>query len=692
MDELNLHIVAIKAVGDWELDVLGVPYGGPFEGKDRQKEYFDQNTKIYEEFYKEIPAVYAHGRQPSGRPAEKPVVIGKARYSHRDEKGHWYRVVLDKLSEFAKRVWDAAKSGNAAASSGSIAHLTRVQPDGRITEWPVAEMTLVDVGSSNLLPVNPYAVALPVMKAVYDQAGLTMPELENQPTEGNPEATGEGDEQPGAVSADGGQTTVKTIGGNEMDKEEMLKLLDERDAQKAAEALKVAEAARVKELEDENAKLKEEAAKARRLPGGAPYVTQFADTDKFDHYSAADLGLAIETLQSAKAPVSGAAIKALMLKVAHIENDKVSAETAAYAKSALKARLNGVLTDDAIKTTTADVNYTTGSSHLGEDWVGTAYSNQIWEKIRANANIVAKIPAVTIPDGFASNVFPLESTDPTWYEVAQASTTDDTLGVPGRTVTKGNVVTDDTSITVKKMGASVNYSGEMTEDSLLPFVAQVRMQLEKSGSEMMEHVVIDGDTATSSNINDIGGTTYSGAATSLFLHTNGFRKVGIANGRSAAGAFSVEDFLATAKLLGVNGIGMSDPSQIAFIVDPNTWFAAAQLPEAKDRNQTILNVSGGFVQNAYTVPVIASWQMHYRQASRKANTAGKVDLDTAGNNLYGAILAVRFDQWKLGYKRRMTMETTRYAKSDSWEITALARWGLIYRDAYAAAVTYYVGV
>jgi len=27
-------VVAVKAVGDWELDVLAVPYGGPNKGKD----------------------------------------------------------------------------------------------------------------------------------------------------------------------------------------------------------------------------------------------------------------------------------------------------------------------------------------------------------------------------------------------------------------------------------------------------------------------------------------------------------------------------------------------------------------------------------------------------------------------------------------------------------------------------------
>ena len=61
-------------------------------------------------------------------------------------------------------------------------------------------------------------------------------------------------------------------------------------------------------------------------------------------------------------------------------------------------------------------------------------------------------------------------------------------------------------------------------------------------------------------------------------------------------------------------------------------------------------------------------------------------------NTTGAIVAVRFDQWKQAFKRRMTLETTRIANADSWEIVALVRWGMTNRDAEASAITYNVGV
>jgi hypothetical protein len=40
----------------------------------------------------------------------------------------------------------------------------------------------------------------------------------------------------------------------------------------------------------------------------------------------------------------------------------------------------------------------------------------------------------------------------------------------------------------------------------------------------------------------------------------------------------------------------------------------------------------------------------------------------------------------------MTLETTRIANADSWEIVALVRWGMTNRDNEASAVTYNVGL
>jgi hypothetical protein len=444
----------------------------------------------------------------------------------------------------------------------------------------------------------------------------------------------------------------------------------------------------------------EEAAKARRLQfGEAPYQAQFSDVSKYDNLTAGETALVIDTLNNRNRPVSGGAFKALTLKIAELRNESNTSDEQKginYVQSAFKAhnpRIDLGKAAEAVKAAT-DPMYT-GGANIGSDWVGTAYSSELWQKIRAGNVIINRVPSTVIPDGYSSLYFPLESTDPTWYKVAEATAADSTMGVPVPTVTASQAATANKQITVGKIGARVMFTGEMTEDSLIPFASQMREQMQVTGSEIIEHLFIDGDVETSANknINDIAGTP---GASDVFLTFDGFRKLALvtntANSRSASGALTIEDFIETLKLMGTAGLA-ADPRQVAFIGDYNVRWAAMKLPEAKTRDvYSAATFENGFLNQAYGYQVLYAFQMHRTSTSRKVNTAGKVDLDTDGNNTTGAFLAVRFDQWKQAYKRRMTLETTRIANADAWEIVAICRLGLAYRDSEAAAISYNVGL
>jgi HK97 family phage major capsid protein len=172
--ENKISVIAIKT-GDGELvlEVLGAPFGSPFkDGKDSQGDYFDVETKIHQEDYPEIPAIYTHGFDPRTRkPMDRPEIIGKAKYARQDESGHWYTVTLNKANSFAQRIWQAALKGLAKASSGAINYLVRRNEDGRLLEWGIAELTLIDT-SEGIDPANPYAIAIPMLKLDYELAGM----------------------------------------------------------------------------------------------------------------------------------------------------------------------------------------------------------------------------------------------------------------------------------------------------------------------------------------------------------------------------------------------------------------------------------------------------------------------------------------------------------------------------------------
>lgn len=427
-------------------------------------------------------------------------------------------------------------------------------------------------------------------------------------------------------------------------------------------------------------------AKSNRLPfnvDNVPKASQFAELSPYDNLSAGDQAILIGILDSArvqnlsKQGATPNAFKALALK---LSEDKTLVGTLGM-KAIIRA-------NPAFKT---DEVMQQDLTSFGLEWVGIAYSQMLWEAIRIGSFVANKIPSVEVPPGHESIYLPIESTDPTWYKVAETEDHDSTMLFPVASVTSSKVTTGRVLLTLAKMGCRVPWSGELEEDSLIPLVAQLREQITVSGVEQLEHAIIDGDTETgaTTNINDIGGTPTS---TDLFLMFNGFRKSPLvtttANSRSG-GVLDENDYLETIKLMGTAGINAADISKTSFIQDANLRWKSLELAKTQTRDvfgsPTIEN---GVLTSIWGYKVDTSYNMHFNATDRKANTDGKVDQNTPGNNTTGSLLAVRWDQWKMGYRRRMTLETTRYPRSDSSEITALMRLGLIQRDTEAAAITY----
>ena len=708
-------VIAIKSGDTWELDVLGVPYGGPNNGRDSDGEYFSSQTKLYLDKYPTVPAVYYHGYDENGAPASEPQIIGKTTGYEVKQDGVWFRVALDQANEYARRVWEAAKNGIARASSGSISHLRRVARDGHITHWPVAELSIFDA-VGNRQPANQYAVAMPVMKAVYAQAGLTLPDDIEGEDAAQPEAGAEGEQQsaPAVKADDTPQQDTRTdnhpMEGKDMTEQEMQEAIakaiqaneDKRAADaaaKAAEQERIDKAVAAKAAEMQ-AEIDAARAQAQRIPGGlngAPAVAQFGDIAKYDNLEIADLAtlaaLGKATKMSGKSDgPSLELLKALTVRLG--ESDEGKQPEYGAAKATLRQAQARVHGGAAVKAN--ELNYSTYSSY-GDEWIGVTYSNALWDKIRLATPVVGRIPTVTVPQGSESVVIPLLGASPTFYKVAQATAQDANPGRTTATYTTGKLGTSSQTLTVGKLGAAVNWSSELDEDSFIPWVQELRRDLTAEAAEVLEHIVIDGDTVTTAttNINDIGGTP---AGTEAFLLFNGFRKLALvtntANSRSA-GTLAVDDYLETLKLMGLGGRNAVDKAAVSFITDMHTNWASLVLAELKTTDvNSQATVENGQLTRIWGREVITSANMHRANQDAtyglKANTSGKIDLDTASNNTTGSILAVRWDQWRFGYKRMMNFEIQREPLSDSTLIVVNMRVGMVYRDTDASAISYNV--
>jgi len=183
----NNLITAVKVAGDWELDVLAVPFGS----KDSDNQQFDESTDVMPDTFSTPLVAYQHGIAQGAKAYQgAPIVPGRVvPGSLAKQADGWHvRVILDKAVKEAQAIWEAAKRGAVAVSSGSISHLARLNiggklhmydknKPGRIAVWPLAEISLWEMGNGNMNPANRYAYALPAMKAIYREAGLPFPDV-----------------------------------------------------------------------------------------------------------------------------------------------------------------------------------------------------------------------------------------------------------------------------------------------------------------------------------------------------------------------------------------------------------------------------------------------------------------------------------------------------------------------------------
>ena len=729
--------VVIKKKTAKHLTIAG--WGVVFGGKDVYEDTFTKNTDFHLSLVPQKPVFYDHTMSEVQHDIGVVASL-KARstqaFDSQTIAGLWVEAQLDRAKAYAEEIEELIEKGALGWSSGSVAHLVRYKGDkwqGEITNWPIVEFSLTPT------PAEPRTVGVETirqMKSAYKRANLDWPdELEIPDPETDVADT---------VVKENKRLKKKTTKDKKiMDEKELLaaeergrmqaikdreavdqeaaerqkeidKAVDERvekeeeirvkaaqletfyaDATKLGASRFDAEAALKESKDDHDVALKALSAKAapgRRLPDDSldlPYAAKYQELWKYDDLDAGEQALMIEILNTLPKTQNHApenAYKALAVKVLE---DKDEEQNYRRTKQAMKRA--------GIPMKVANALNQSDLANFGDEWVTQANSSQLWDKIRLGVQIVGKIPSVVIPQGAESINLPLDGAAPTFFVVAQSSAQDTNPGPITRTVTTSKKGTGKKLLTVNKLGAGVNFTGELVEDSIIPWVSELMRDLADEGAEVLEGVVIDGDTATtaSTNINDIADSSAQ-AGTENYLLFNGFRKLALvtntANSRSG-GAITVEDYLETVKLLGLAGKNAVDKSKVGFIVDLHTQWKSLELSEVKTKDSfSSPTIENGSLTSLWGYPIFTSANFHRSNQDAtfglKANSDGKVDLDTASNNTKGAILSVRWDQWRMGFKRNMTIETTRVPAADATEIVALMRVGMVNRDTQASAISY----
>jgi hypothetical protein len=313
----------------------------------------------------------------------------------------------------------------------------------------------------------------------------------------------------------------------------------------------------------------------------------------------------------------------------------------------------------------------TSESGYGSQLVGAQYVGELWEGARKESRIFSLID--TFEMLAATAYLPVEADLPEMLYVSE--NTSATASAYTTSKSGSNRVT----VTAAKFLIHQMWSGELEEESIVPFVPFIRRQALVSLAHYSDSVVLNGDT-TNAGTGNINLDDADPADTKHYLAFDGIRHAPIvdvtANKTDHGGAAISFNAMLDLRKLMLDQTYLfdwghpTDLNDLVFVADPATSDEIAQLDEVKTIDQIGLKatVLAGMQATVAGHPLISSIAMSKTEADGKVST-------TAANNTLGGVVAFNRRGFKVGWRRRIKVETERLPATDQTRLVHSLRLG-----------------
>lgn len=313
----------------------------------------------------------------------------------------------------------------------------------------------------------------------------------------------------------------------------------------------------------------------------------------------------------------------------------------------------------------------TAESGFGSQLVGAQYVRDMWEGARPESRVFGLLDSFEMMD--PTVYIPVEVDIPEMIYVGENTANNSAAYA---TVKTG---TNRVQVDAKKFVIHQMWSGELEEDSIIAFVAYLRRQAQLSIAHYSDSLVVNGD-ATIAATGNINSDDAAPAATKHYLAFDGIRHAALvdnaANAVDAAGALALTD-IADLRALMIDKTRLMDfghptnPEDLVMIADPQTADQIALLDEIMQIriNQPAGALLNGEVARLLGHPIISSMAVPLTEAD------GKVSAVTPANNVFGQLLMFNRRGYKVGWRRRVKVETERLPATDQNRIVYSLRMG-----------------
>jgi hypothetical protein len=312
----------------------------------------------------------------------------------------------------------------------------------------------------------------------------------------------------------------------------------------------------------------------------------------------------------------------------------------------------------------------TAESGFGSQLIGAQYVGELWNAPRDLGKIFPLIDDFEMQHPTA--YLPVEVDIPEMLFVSESTANNssnyDTVKTGSQRV----------QVDAKKFVIHQMWSGEMAEDSIIPFVPFLRRQAALAVAHYADSLVMNGDT-TNAATGNINLDDADPANTKHYLAFDGIRHAALVdntgNAVDAAGAPTYAQLIGLrSKMIDTTRLvdwgHPTDPSDLVYVSDPETADKHAQLDEiiTVDKYGSNATILTGEVSRVGRHPYIASIAVSKTEADGKVSTTG-------GNNTLGQTVAFNRRGFKVGWRRRVQVETERLPGSDQWRVVYSLRMG-----------------
>ena len=310
---------------------------------------------------------------------------------------------------------------------------------------------------------------------------------------------------------------------------------------------------------------------------------------------------------------------------------------------------------------------TTDTSSL----IGAQYVSTVWDYAMQQAKVAPLIQSFTMTD--KTGYIPVFGAPPVPLLYSE-STQDDSADYTSQDVNFQRV-----TVTASKFGLHQKWSGEMEEESIIPFLAAVRKRQTDAIAFYGDDVLVNGDTtiAATGNINSDDAQL---ASNNRYTAFDGIRHAALVD--NTTNVTNAAAALTYTHLIGLRNLCLDttrfqdwshpvNPNEFVYLVNPGGEVAISDLDEliTVDKYGPNAVVLAGEVARIGRNPLISTMAVPQTEADGKVSA-------TASNNTLDQVVAFNTNAYSVGYLRRMTVEAYRRSERDQNGIILFWRMGL----------------